>query len=144
MSFANSPAPWQVGTVSPFGRVAAAALAAIAVDAVSLWNLAPNAAVALATVAAPLIVAIRVARGFERSLPIAMVTFVMFGAAIATLMLRGTMSSALGVGALLASVGFVAAAAAWLEQRRRNKPAVIELTRSTSRDPFARVHNRDR
>ncbi|HUQ80367.1 MAG TPA: hypothetical protein VM076_04490 [Gemmatimonadaceae bacterium] len=144
MSSAFSTAPWQFAPVSSLGRVVSAALAALAIDSIWLWPVSPNALLALTLVLGPAVVAVRVIRGFDGSLVAALMTFALMGSmAIARLRFgpatTGNTRSALMVAAALAVCGLVAAVAALLEQRRKDKPAVIELTRSTTRDPFARA-----
>jgi hypothetical protein len=139
-------APWQIGPVSPLGRTAAVALVALSFDSIWLWQLSPSTLLTLALVLVPLAVAIRVARGFAQSLPAAMAATGVTGAVVAAQIAFGAPAmdhsrSALVVAAVLATLGFVAAAAAWLEQRRRNAPAIIELTRSSPRDPFVRARS---
>jgi hypothetical protein len=147
MPFGPVVAPWQLGPVSSLGRTAAVALAALSVDSIWLWQVSPSALLTLALVVGPLVVAVRVARGFPGALLAAMVTSGITGALVAAQLAFGSPASvssrnALIVAAALAVSAFAAAVAAWLEQRRWNKPAVIELTRSTNRDPFARARSR--
>jgi len=147
MSVVPKTAPWQLGPVSSLGRITAASLLALSVDAVGLTELSPNVLIGLTFVFAPLLVGIRVARGFDRSLPTAMITLGLVGIAIGAQLalgapVYGNSRNALAVAAALVVSGLVAAVAAWFEHRRWNKPAVIELTRTNTRDPFARARGR--
>ena len=70
-------APWQVGPVSAPARIAAAALAALAFDSLFTWQASPHFTLAIASTAVPILVGIRVLRGFPRALAAASATFTM-------------------------------------------------------------------
>jgi di/tricarboxylate transporter len=93
------------------------------------------------------LVAVRVVRGFERSLPVAAATVSLTGVtAAAGLVLTepvGVARNALVVAVVLALVGVSSALAAWMEQRRLSEPPVIEIAQP-SRDGLARARNRPR
>jgi len=142
MSFVAGTAPWQVGPVSSLGRITTAALVALALNLLFAWQIAPTIVVALMLLV--LVVAIRVARGFEQSLPAAALTFAGIGIVAAGGLALGTEArSALVVSLVLAVFGTGAALAAWAELRRRSEPAVIELTRPAP-DGLARARRRPR
>jgi hypothetical protein len=124
MSFnERNTSPWQVGPVSSLGRIAAAALVALALDALFIGPAVPPAAVPLLLALVPSVVAIRVARGLDRSLAIAAFTFALIGGASATGLMRIKSADAYAnapivVAVILCTVGFVAGMAGWIEQRR--------------------------
>src|SRR5262245_13211814 len=68
-------APWQIAPVSAAGRVAATALALLAVDSIFVWSVTPSVLEAAALTAVPGVVAIRVIRGFPRARELAAGTF---------------------------------------------------------------------
>ncbi len=68
-------APWQIAPVSATDRVAAAALALLAIDSVFVWSATTSVIGRAALTAIPAVVAIRVIRGFPRSRELAAVTF---------------------------------------------------------------------
>jgi hypothetical protein len=122
MNSIESPRAWQLAPVSRRGRVTSFALVALAVDAILARAAFPSAWIVAAIATISLIVAIRVARGFSRSLAAAAATFAAAGAA-------GLMSAA-GSLVPVAMLGIVSAILA--VQRERATPS-IELTR-TNRD----------
>jgi len=73
MSSSPNTAPWQLAPVSAAPRVAAAALAVIAIDSTFAWQSMPLLA-SIAFLIIPLLVAIRVVRGFPGSLSASAVT----------------------------------------------------------------------
>ena len=96
-------APWQVAPVSATGRVAAAALALLAIDSVFIWSIMPYLVAAAVLSTIPAVVAIRVIRGFPRSRELATATFAL------ALALASVALSRLGLGAGQASAGIVVA-----------------------------------
>ena len=149
MSLVPDIAPWQAGPVSSLGRITAGALAALAINTLLAWQVSPSALLPVAIMVGLVLVAIRVVRGFERSLPLAAAAFVLTGlTAAAVLVLAapiGVGRSALVVAVVLAVFGVSAALAAWLEQRRLSEPPVIEIARpSTDGDGLARARRRPR
>jgi len=137
MSSAPNSAPWQLAPVSSASRVAAAALVFLAVDSAFAWKAIPVVA-SLAFLIVPLLVAIRVVRGFPNSLADAAATLASYAllmlVALAAPFDAGTavVRAALVVGAVLSVAGFAASAVAWWTQRRRPPVIEIELTRSGS------------
>jgi len=75
MQPAPNYAPWQVAPVSAADRVAAAALALLAIDSVFVWSTTTSVIGRAALTAIPAVVAIRVIRGFPRSRELAAATF---------------------------------------------------------------------
>src|SRR5215207_8991398 len=82
MSVIPTTAPWQLGPVSSHGRITAVALLALSLDAVWLRHISPSVVLAIPLVVGPFLVAVRVARGFNRSLPTAITTLGLIGLAI--------------------------------------------------------------
>jgi hypothetical protein len=127
-------APWQISAVSAAGRIAAASLFAIALDSLFIWKSTPNVIVALAFIIVPLVVAIRVIRGFPLSIRNAALTFAAAQAmALGVLGRPGQASDAqllavVAVAAIVSATGLVAIAADAL-RIHRPRPAVIELSR---------------
>jgi hypothetical protein len=122
-------AAWQIAPVSVTGRVAAAALALLAVDSIFVWSVAPNLIEAAALAAIPAVVAIRVIRGFPRSRELAAATFA-FGLAVGFVALfqvglgAGQASAAIVVSIALAAMGLLALALAGVRNRRRGEPVI--------------------
>jgi hypothetical protein len=136
MSSSPNTAPWQLAPVSAAPRVAAAALAVIAIDSTFAWQSMPLLA-SIAFLIIPLLVAIRVVRGFPGSLSASAVTL----GATAALAGRGLVastpsrpayvSSALLVAAIVSAVGLAAVAVAWWGRRQQHAPIIaIEITDS--------------
>jgi hypothetical protein len=71
----TNSAPWQVAPVSATDRVAAAALALLAIDSIFVWSTTTSVIGRAALTAIPGVVAIRVIRGFPRSRELAAATF---------------------------------------------------------------------
>ena len=117
-----TPHAWQIAPVSRMGRVTTFALVALAVDAVIARSAFPSAWIVAALAAVPLVVAIRVVRGFPRSLAAAAATFL--GAASI-----GLASSARS----LVPVAILGIVTALLAVQRETPTPQIELTR-TNRD----------
>ena len=122
MQSSSSAAPWQIGSVSVSGRIAAAALVALSIDSTFIWRAIPVFAEAIAVSIVPLLVAIRVIRGFPRSLTAAGLTF---GAclALSVALLRGVhfprqMGAALTVALVLSGTGLLAVAVERFRGRR--------------------------
>jgi len=123
-------APWQLAPVSSTSRVATAALAAIAVDSGFLWQVTPHFLVSFALTAIPILLGIRVIRGFPRSAEHAAAAFVAFQLASVGLFAfsqprNPQVTAALIVAIVLATTGLAAIALGWARTRRR---PVIELT----------------
>jgi len=121
-------APWQVAPVSATGRVAAAALALLAIDSVFIWSITPY-PIAAALAAIPAVVAIRVIRGFPRSRELAAATFG-FGLALASVglfqlgLIGGQASAAIVVAIVLAGTGALALASAGLRNQLGRDPVI--------------------
>jgi hypothetical protein len=122
MNSIQPPHAWQLGAVSRMGRVTSFALVALAVDVVLTRGSIESPWIVAALVAIALVVAIRVIRGFPRSLAAATATFLVAGTIGLTLSTRSLVPVAI--------LGVVASLIA--AQRERPAPT-IELTR-TSRD----------
>jgi hypothetical protein len=121
--------PWQIGPVSSSGRVAAAALAIVAVDSVFTWSVTPYLIEAVALTAVPVVVAIRVFRGFPRSSDMAFATFVAILAvafvALSRLGLQaGQASAAIVVAIVVAATGLGSLALGWLRNRPDRDPTI--------------------
>jgi hypothetical protein len=129
MQPAPNHAPWQVAPVSATGRVAAAALALLAIDSVFLWSVTPYLLAAAALTAIPAVVGIRVIRGFPRSRELATATFASI-LVIASLALfwiglaAGQASAAIVVSIALAAMGLLALALAEFRSRPGAKPVI--------------------
>ena len=122
-------AAWQVAPVSATGRVAAAALALLAIDSVFLWSGSPNLIAAAALTAIPAVVGIRVIRGFPRSRELAAATFasILVVGSLANFRIglaAGQASAAIVVSIALAAMGLVALAMAKLQRRSAAKPVI--------------------
>jgi hypothetical protein len=141
-------APWQIGPVSAAGRIAATATFAIALDSLFIWQLTPNAIVGLAFIIVPLVVAIRVIRGFPLSIRNAALTFAAAEAMALGVLGRpahagdAQLTAAVVVASILSATGLLAIAAGTVSARRP-RPAVIELTQP-ERDGLAVVVRRSR
>lgn len=138
MSSAPNTAPWQLAAVSPASGIASAALLALALDSTIAWNAVPLVA-SLTFLIVPIVVGIRVVRGFPTSLRAAGVTLfaalVVAGFALTSAASRPPAVSAVPTVAVVLSAGGLAATAlAWLAQRRQRRSTVItiELTESGS------------
>ena len=122
-------APWQIAPVSATGRVAAAALALLAVDSVFTWSMTPYLIEAAALTAIPAVVAIRVVRGFPRSRELAATTFASI-LAVASLALfqiglfAGQASAAIIVSIALAATGLLSLAVAGARSRLGGEPVI--------------------
>jgi hypothetical protein len=122
-------APWQIAPVSASGRVAAAALALLAVDSIFAWSVMPSVIGAAALTAIPAVAAIRVIRGFPRSRQLAAATFV---AALAVALLAlsqlglvaGQASAASVVAGGLAATGALSLGLARLQDRMNREPII--------------------
>jgi hypothetical protein len=139
MQSSSSAAPWQIGSVSASGRIATAALVALSIDSTFMWRAIPYSAVAIAMTIVPLIVGIRVIRGFPRSLTAAGLTFG-GGLALAAVQLRGVhfpsqMGAALTVALALSGTGLLAVAIERFRGRRAMHPVIAIPLRD--RDGFA-------
>ncbi len=123
----NHPRPWQLAAVSRVGRLVVAMLAALSLDSAITWSSFASSWSAAILVVAPLLIAIRVARGFEQSLATAISMFIA-GAAFAL----GRLPDGSSMVATLSLVG-VGVVAAFLEIRRNQRQSTIQLNR-TNRD----------
>ena len=117
MSTSPNTAPWQLGPVTAASRVAAAALAVIAIDSTFAWRSMPLLA-SIAFLIIPLLVAIRVVRGFPGSLGASAV--VLAGTTAFTTLLIASptsrpdhLSAALLVAVVVSAIGLAAVAVAW-------------------------------
>ena len=143
---ANS-APWQIAAVPTSGRVAAAALALLAVDSVFAWSMTSMIESAALTII-PAVVAIRVIRGFPRSREIAAATLAA-GVAVGLAALfrvgvgAGQTSGAIVVGIVLAASGLLTLAWSWVLDRRSGQP-VITMPRWPSASVAVRSPSRYR
>ncbi len=129
MHSSPSQAPWQVAPVSPSGRVAAAALALVAVDSTFTWSAIPYLIEAIALTAVPFVMAIRVVRGFPRSLEMAAATFAAL-LAVASLALgkvgfqADQTSAAIVVAIVLSATGLLSVAMGKLRNRVGTEPVI--------------------
>jgi hypothetical protein len=126
MSSAPIIRAWQLSPLTRFGLVSAAALFTLSLDSLFVWSATSNRLISVVFVAAPLVVAVRVARGFVRS------------PSPAPSWVTASASAAL----LLSAVGIATSLGALLEGRARPKPPAIALAREQPRDPLARVSSR--
>jgi membrane-associated phospholipid phosphatase len=122
MNSIDTPRPWQLAAVSRMARVTSFVLVALAADAVLARNALASAWIIAALVLGPLVVAIRVSRGFPSSLAAAAATFAAAGAIGFASPTRPLLPAAI--------LGIVTAL---LALRRENSAPTIELTR-TNRD----------
>jgi hypothetical protein len=122
-------APWQIAPVSATSRVAAAALALLAVDSIFVWTVTPSAIDAAVLTAVPAVVAIRVIRGFPRTRQLAGVTFAAF-LVVALLALSrlglvaGQTSAAIVVAIGLAAMGALSLSLPRLQARIGREPVI--------------------
>jgi ABC-type Mn2+/Zn2+ transport system permease subunit len=142
-----SSAPWQLSEGSAASRIAAAALIAVALDSVFAWRVVPV-LLSIVLLIIPLLVAIRVIRGFPAALPAAAVTLgavaVIAGISLANPAAAqpANNTASLIVAAIVSVVGVASATAGWLRERRRGGVVItIELTES---DGFAVARSRPR
>ena len=144
MSSSSNHAPWQLAPVSAACRVVAAALAVIAIDSTFAWQSMPLAA-SIGFLILPLLVAIRVVRGFPGSLTAGAVTLgataALAGRALVafTPSRPGQLSSVYLVALIVSAAGLAAIAVAWWGRRQRTAVISIEITESGS---FAVVRSR--
>ena len=129
MQPSSNHAPWQVSPVSPTGRVAAAALALVAIDSVFTWSVTPHLIEAAALTAIPAVVAIRVIRGFPRSRELAAATFasILVVASVALFRLglvAGQASAAIVASIALAATGLLSLVFAELRNRQAGQPVI--------------------
>jgi ABC-type Mn2+/Zn2+ transport system permease subunit len=146
-----SSAPWQLSQGSAASRITAAALIAVALDSAFAWRVVPV-VVSIALLIIPLLVAIRVIRGFPSALLAAAATLgavaVLAGVSFTSLVLgQPTNLAALSVAAIVSVVGLAAAIAGSLNERRRGHVVIsIELTEpdgfAVARSPHRRSQNR--
>jgi len=124
-------APWQLGPVSAFARITVAALIVLAVDSVLLWPTAPHAAVSGLYFGVPILLAIRVGRGFPHALvraagALAVATVLAARALAGSHAHPASTSAAIVVAGAVSATGLLAAVAGWLEQRRNGRrPDVV-------------------
>jgi hypothetical protein len=122
-------APWQVAPVSATDRVAATALALLAVDSVFTWSVTPHVITPAALTAISAVVAIRVIRGFPRSRELAAATFAL-GLAVASFALfqlgfvAGQASAAIVVAIALAATGILSLGFSELRNRLGGEPVI--------------------
>jgi hypothetical protein len=142
-----SSAPWQLSQGSAASRITAAALIAVALDSTFAWRVVPV-VLSIALLIVPLLVAIRVVRGFPAALLAAAATLgavaVLVGFSIANPAVGQptTIASPLIVAGIVSLVGLASAIIAWLGERRRSRPVIaIEFTESGG---FAVVRSRPR
>jgi len=121
-------APWQIAAIPTSGRVAAAALALLAVDSIFVWSMTSMLEAAALTVI-PAVVAIRVIRGFPRSREMAAATFAA-GVAVGVAALfrlgvgAGQTGGAIVVAIVLAASGLLTLAWSWVLDRRSRQPVI--------------------
>ena len=119
--------PWQLAAVSRVGQLVVAMLVALSLDSTITWSSFASPWIAAILATAPLLIAVRVARGFDQSLATAISMFVA-GAALAL----GRLPDGSSMVATL-SLAVVGVIAAFLEIRRNQRQATIQLNR-TNRD----------
>jgi hypothetical protein len=129
MPSSPNQAPWQVAPVSATGRVAAAALALLAVDSIFAWSLTASVVGAAALTAIPAVAAIRVIRGFTRSRELAATTFasILVVASVALFQLglvTGQAGAAIVVAIALATIGLLSLTLAAIQNRMGAKPVI--------------------
>jgi len=145
-------APWQLSEGSAASRITAAALIAVALDSAFAWRVVPV-VLSIAFLIIPLLVAIRVIRGFPAALLAAAVTLgavaVLAGVSFTNLAIGQPTNSAapLIVAGIVSVVGLAAAIAGWLDERRRGRVVItIDLAESggfaVARSRPRRSHNR--
>jgi hypothetical protein len=146
-SSSPSNAPWQLSAGSAASRITTAALIVVALDSAFAWRLVPH-VVSSAFVIIPLLVGIRVVRGFPNALMAAAATLgagaIVAGGALATSTTSGpgNPAASLIVAIIVSLVGFASAIIGWLGERRQSRPVIaIELTESGG---FAVVQSRPR
>jgi len=147
-----SSAPWQLSEGSAASRITAAALIVVALDSVFAWRVVPV-VLSIALLIVPLLVAIRVIRGFPVALPAAAVTLgavaALAGISFANLAVgQPTNSSApLIVAGIVSVAGLASAIVGWLGEHHRGRVVItIELTEpdgfAVARSRPRRSHNR--
>ncbi len=148
ISSPSSPrsAPWQLSEGSAASRITAAALIAVALDSAFAWHVVPV-VLSIALLIIPLLVAIRVIRGFPTALRAAAVTLggvaVLTGVSFTTLAFgQATNASALIVAGIVSVAGLASAIAGLLDERRGGRVVItIDLAESGG---FAVAHSRPR
>jgi hypothetical protein len=132
-------APWQVGPVSPTSRIAVTALVALAVNSLFVWQTTPHLIEGWAVTVIPILIAIRVARGFSGALAAAALAFVASGSTAAWTLSQGSnarparATAAIAAGAVIAAIGLSALMLGWFQRRRRPEraPVVLRLVHET-------------
>jgi len=151
MSSTPSTAAWQVGPVSVSDRIASKLLLILAVGAIAARAALPfrsSVAVVILT-AIPLLVAVRLIRGFPASVSTAAATFGGYALlAIAALTTGGVsnspeMAGALSLAAIASGLGLVCTVPRWISGTDR-PIAVIELAQPEAKSGLARVRVRAR
>jgi len=121
-------APWQIAAIPTSGRVAAAALALLAVDSIFVWSM-TSMIEAAALIVIPAVVAIRVIRGFPRSREMAAATFAV-GVAVGVAALfrlgggAGQTGGAIVVAIVLAASGLLTLSWSGVVDRRSRQPVI--------------------
>jgi hypothetical protein len=131
-----SSAPWQLSQGSAASRITAAALIAVALDSTFAWRVVPV-VLSIALLIVPLLVAIRVVRGFPAALLAAAATLgavallVGFSIASPSVGQPTTIASPLIVAGIVSVAGLASAIAGWLDERRRDRVVItIDLAES--------------
>lgn len=147
-----SSAPWQLSAGSAASRITAAALIAVALDSAFAWRVVPV-VLSIALLIIPLLVAIRLIRGFPAALVAAAVTLgavaVLVGLSIANPAVGQptAIASPLIVAGIVSVAGLASAIAGLLDERRRGRVVItIDLAESggfaVARSRPRRSHNR--
>ena len=145
-----STAPWQLSEGSAASRITAAALIAVALDSTFVWRVVPV-VLSIALLIIPLLVAIRVMRGFPAALLAAAVTLgavaALAGVSFTNPAVGQPIAAPLIVAAIVSVVGLASAIAGSLNERRRGHVVIsIELTEpdgfAVARSRQRRSHNR--
>jgi hypothetical protein len=129
MTSIQTPHAWQLTAVSRMGRLTVAALCSVALCSVIARGSFSTAIVVAALAIVPLLVAIRVARGFEGSLAGAITTCAGAATVALPVLNRGVTASAVS----LLTTSLIGLVAAVVDLRQQSRRPTIELTR-TDRD----------
>jgi hypothetical protein len=132
-----SSAPWQLSQGSAASRITAAALIAVALDSTFAWRVVPV-VLSIALLIVPLLVAVRVIRGFPAAFLTAAVTLgavaVLAGVSFTNPAVGQPtdIAAALIVAGIVSIAGLASAIAGWLDARRRGRVVItIDLAESS-------------
>ena len=126
MTSSETMAPWQIGALTPLGRVVIGSLIFLIADSLLLRSSTPYVAAWTLFGVAPVWIAVRVVRGFPGWPPLA-ASFLALALGLAVLLAaqRSAPDPALISAAVVSAAGLVASAGAWFERRIGWPPVTV-------------------